>query len=286
MENIQSGKEMIMNTHNHKKDTSPDRNHLKKENNTMNKSGKAGNRKARYAFITALAAVFLIAVSGLIVQPMLAEAKGRFRQPQSADEIMKTLTERLDLTPEQVKAVRPVVEENVMKRNEIRGKSDMERKTRRTEMRKLRWNTETRLGEILTDEQVDRYLELKQEQRKGFKRGRHRGGWMKKGMYKTPEQFIERLSARLDLTEEQRAEAEPIIKESIEKRRLVFEKYREQGLNIRQAMRGEMKEISDATHAELSTILSDEQREKLNTIQEEKRARSGKWMHRHGAKMF
>jgi hypothetical protein len=286
MENIQSGKEMVMNTNNHKKDTSPDRNHLKKEYNTMNKSGKTGNRKARYAFITALAAVFLIAASGLIVRPMLAEAKGRFSQPQSADEIMKTLTERLDLTPEQVEAVRPVIEENVMKRNEIRGKSDMERKTRRTEMRKLRWNTETRLGKILTDEQVDRYLELKQEQRKGFKRGRHRGGWIKKGMYKTPERFIERLSARLDLTEEQKAQAEPIIKESIEKRRAVFEKYREQGLNIRQAMRGEMKEISDATHAELSTILSDEQREKLNTIQEEKRAHADKWMHRHGEKMF
>lgn len=286
MENIQSGKEMIMNTNNHKKDAPADRNHLKEELNTMNKPGKAENQKAGYAFIAALAAVFLIAVSGLIAGPMLAEAKGRFSQPQSADEIMKTLTERLDLTPEQVEAVRPVIEENVMKHNEIWGKSDTERKTRRAEMRKLRWNTEIRLGEILTDEQVDKYLELKQEQRKGFKRGRHRGGWMKKGMYRTPARVIERLSARLDLTEGQTAQAEPIIKESIEKRRAVFEKYREQGLKIRQAMRGEMKEISDSTHAELSTILSDEQREKLNTIKEEKRARSGKWMDRHGSRMF
>jgi Spy/CpxP family protein refolding chaperone len=277
---------MVMNSNNHKKDMSPDRNHIKEEHNTMNKTGETENRKTGHVFIAAFAAIVLITVSGLIVRPMFAEAKGRFGQPQSADDIMKTLTERLDLTPEQVEAVRPVIEEKVMKHNEIWGRSDTERKTRRAEMRKLRWNTEIRLSEILTDEQVDKYLELKQEQRKGFKRGRHRGSWMKKGMYKNPAQVIERLSARLDLTEEQAAQAEPIIKESIEKRRAVFEKYREQGLKIRQAMRGEMKAISDATHAELSTILSDEQREKLNTIQKEKRARVDKWMDRHGSKMF
>jgi hypothetical protein len=279
MENIQSGKEKVMKAKNQKKDASLDTNHLIKED-TMNKTRKTGKRRARYAFFAALAAVVFIAAFGLIAQPMFAEAKGRFGPPRSADEIMQTLTERLDLTPEQAEAVRPVIEEKINARNEIRGKTDTDRKARHAEMRKLRWYTEIRLSEILTDEQVDKYLELKQEQRKEFKRGKHRGGWMKKGMHKTPEQVIERLSSRLDLTEEQAVQAAPIIKESIDKRRVVFEKYREQGLQVKQAMSSEMQAIGDATHAELATILSDEQMEELNAIKEEKRARMYKWMDR------
>ena len=285
MENIQSGKEKVMNTKNQKRDASPDTNHLIKED-TMSNSRKTGQRRGRYAFFAALAAVVLIAAFGLIAQPMLAEAKGRFSPPKSADEIMQTMTERLDLTPEQVEVVRPIIEEKVMKHNEIWGKTDTDRKAHRAEMRKLRWYTEIRLSEILTDEQVDKYLELKQEQRKEFRRGKHRGGWMKKGMHKTPEQVIERLRSRLDLTQEQAVQAGPIIKESIDKRRVVFEKYGEQGLKVKQSMRSEMQAIGDVTHAELATILSDEQMEELNAMKEEKRARVEKWMDRSGPMGF
>jgi Spy/CpxP family protein refolding chaperone len=248
----------------------------------MNKTRKIRKGREMYAFFATLAVVVLIAAFGLMAQPMLAEAKGRFGPPKSADEIMQTLTERLDLTPEQAEAVRPLIEDKINVHKEIREKKDTDRKARRAEMRKLRWNTEIRLSEILTDEQVDKYLELKQEQRKEFKRGRHGGGWMKKGMHKDPEQVIERLRTRLDLTEEQAVQAGPIIKESIDKRRAVFEKYREQGLKVKQAMRSEMQVIGDVTHAELATILSDEQIEELNAMKEEKRARIEKWTDRSG----
>jgi Spy/CpxP family protein refolding chaperone len=281
MENIKPGKEKVMNTNNQKRDASPDANHLIKED-IMNKTRKIRKGREMYAFFATLAVVVLIAAFGLMAQPMLAEAKGRFGPPKSADEIMQTLTERLDLTPEQAEAVRPLIEDKINVHKEIREKKDTDRKARRAEMRKLRWNTEIRLSEILTDEQVDKYLELKQEQRKEFKRGRHGGGWMKKGMHKDPEQVIERLRTRLDLTEEQAVQAGPIIKESIDKRRAVFEKYREQGLKVKQAMRSEMQVIGDVTHAELATILSDEQIEELNAMKEEKRARIEKWTDRSG----
>jgi len=272
-----------MTTQKQKKEVSPDANNIRREE-TMYKTAKTG--KGIYVFFAALAAVAFIAALGLIAQPMTAEAKGRFGPPRSADEIMQTLTERLDLTPEQAEAVRPIIEEKVKTRDEIRGRTDTDRKDHRAEMRKLRWNTEIRLSEILTDEQIDEYLELRQEQRKEFRRGRHHGGWMKKGMHKTPDQVIERLRSRLALTEKQAVQAGPIIKESIEKRRAVFEKYAEQGLKVRQAMRSEMQAIGDATHAELATILSDEQREEFNTMKEEKRARMDKWMGRPGQEEY
>jgi hypothetical protein len=285
MENIQSGKEKAMNTKNQKRDASSDIKHLIKED-IMNNEKNSGKRKGRYAFFAALSVVILIAAFGLIVEPMFAEARGRFGQPRSADEIMQTLIERLVLTPEQVEAVRPIIEEKVIKRSEIWGAADTDRKERRAEMRKLKWYTEIRLSEILTDEQLDKYLELKQEQRKEFRRNRHRGGWMRKGMHKTPEQVIERLRSRLDLTEEQALQAGPIIEESINKRRAVFEKYREQGLKVKLAMRSEMQAIGDATHTELEAILSDEQVEELDSMREEKRARMERWMDRPGPKGF
>jgi len=283
MENTESGKEKVINTRNHKKEESPDKNYRRKEY-TMHKTAKTG--RGRYALVAALAVVVLIAASGLIAQPMFAEAKNRSGPPGSADEVMQVLTERLELTPEQVDAVRPIIEEKVKTQYEIWGKKDADRRARRAEMRKLRWNTEIRLSEILTDEQVDKYLELRQEQRKEFKRGRHRGGWMKKGMHKTPEQVMERLRSRLDLSEEQAVQAEPIIKESIEKRRAVFEKYAEQGLKVKQAMRSEMQEIGDATHADLAAFLNDQQKDELNAIKEERRARADKWIDHRGSRGF
>jgi len=281
MENIQSGKEKAMNTKNQKRDASPDINHLIKED-FMGNAKNTGKQKGNYAFFAVLAAVVVIAAFGLIAQPMFAEARGRFGPPGSAHEIMQTLTERLDLTPEQVQAVRPIIEEKVKMRTGIQGKTDTDRKAHRAEMRKLRWYTESRLSEILTDEQVDKYLELIYEQRKAFRGDRHRGGWMKKGMHKTPEQVIERLRSRLALSEEQAVQAAPIIKESIEKRQTVFENYREQSLKVKQAMKSEMQAIGDETNAALSTILSDEQMADLKAMKEEKRARMERWTDRAG----
>jgi flagellar motility protein MotE (MotC chaperone) len=109
---------------------------------------------------------------------------------------------------------------------------------------------------------------------------------MGKGFNRTPEQVITRLTDRLVLTEEQAAEIEPIIKESIEKKREVFDKYGEKRQEFRQTMRDEMQAIGDETHKQLSNILTDEQIEDLRTIKEERRARMNKWIGRPGPKRY
>lgn len=252
----------------------------------MNKQGKREKRTSRYIFFGVSGALALLAAFVLIAQPMLADAKGRFGRPGSADEIMQTLVDRLGLTPEQVEAVRPIIEEKLIQQNEIRQRTDTDRKARRAEMRKLRWDTEIRLSEILTDEQVDRYLELRQEQRKEFKRGKHRDGWMGKGMHRSPERVVERLRDRLNLSDEQTIKAEPVIKEGIEKKRAIVEKYREEGFKVKKAMRGEMQAIEDETHAKLAPILNDTQKEKLDAMKEQKRELKHRWMDRHGAAAY
>jgi Spy/CpxP family protein refolding chaperone len=257
-------------TKNQDRKAAPDKNHLTKED-TM-KTVKTAKRISRGPIYLTLAAGFIIAL-GLITQPLMAKNKGRFGPPRSPDEIVQTMTDRLDLTSEQVEAIRPIIEEKALKMSEIRDRSGTDRRAVRTEMQKLRWNTEMKLGEILTEEQVDKYIELRQEQREKMHRGKFRREKMGGGFNKTPEQVIERLSARLDLTEEQAVEIEPIIKESIEKKRQIFDKYSEQGIQVRESMRNEMQSIGDETHDRLSTVLTNEQMEELLIIKEEKRAR-------------
>ncbi len=250
-----------------------------KKNETKEVTMKADNikkkRATRYAVFTVLAAGFIIIAFGLIAQPIMAKGRGWYGPGRSADEIVQTLTDRLDLTAEQIEAVRPIIEEKTELMKEIRDEKGAYRKQTRSEMHKLMMNTDIQLGRILTDDQVDKYLELKLEQREQMQRGKFRGGKMRGQFSKTPEQKIERLSTILDLTEEQTEQIEPIIKESMEKRQ-----------EVRQAMRDEMHAIGDETHGQLSTILTDDQIEKLNSIKEERRARMDSRMDRSGRMGF
>jgi len=270
-----------MNRSNHKRKAVSDKKPLTKED-TMKVINNKKKRTGRYAISTILAAGFIIIILGLIAQPLMAKGKGRFGPPRSPDEIVQTLTDRLDLSDEQAEAVRPIIEEKSLLMKQIRDKKGSYRKESRSEMRRLKWDTDIQLGRILTDEQVDKYLELKQEQREMRHSGKDRGAKMRGQFSKSPEQKIERLSTILDLTEEQTVRIEPIIKESMEKRQEVFDKYSDQGQQVRQAMKNEMQAIGDQTHEQLSTILTTTQMEKLTIIKEERRARKDRRMDRPG----
>lgn len=274
-----------MNRNNQIKETAQDENNLKKEA-MMKTSITIRKRSDRSLLFMTLAAGLFIITIGLLTQPFSAEARGRFGTPKSPGLIMERLTERLDLTDEQVEAVRPIIEEKIEKMTAIREKRGTDRRAARTEMQKLKWDTEVRLNEILNEDQIEKYLELRQDMRTKRHRGKFRGDGMGKGFNRTPEQVIERLTDRLDLNEEQAAAIEPVIKESIEKKRGIFDKYGEKRSEVRDAMRSELRAEGDETEAELSTILTDEQMEDLRTFKEQKRARMDKRMNRPGPMGF
>jgi len=268
-----------------KREATSDKKPLTKED-TMKAINHEKRSVGRYAIFTVLATGFIIIAFGLIAQPLMAKGKGRFGPPRSPDEIVQTLTDRLELSAEQIEKVRPIIEEKLLLMNGIRDRKGNFRKETRSEMHRLQMDTDMQLGRILTDEQVDKYLELKQEQREMRHSGKGRGGKMRGQFNKSPEWKIERLSTILDLTEDQTVQIEPIIIESMEKRQEVFDKYRDQGQQVRQAMRSEMQAIGDETHAQLSTILTDEQMEELNTLREERHTRMERRMDRPGHMRF
>ncbi len=235
----------------------------------MKTAGTIKSKTRGRIIFTTLAAGLLIIAFGLITQPFSAEARGPFGGQKSPDQIMERLTERLDLTDVQILAIRPVIEEKILKMNESRTKAGPDRQTARAGKMRLKWDTTIKLNEILTDEQIAKYLELRQE-----RHGKFRGNKMGKGFKMSPEKVIEHMTERLDLTPEQAEAITPIIEESIEKKQAVFEKYG----GVRQTMRNEMQTIGDETETELSTILTNDQMEDLRTFRNNKRAHMDKRM--------
>jgi len=93
------------------------------------------------------------------------------------------------------------------------------------------------------------------------------------------EQRLQKTVERLNLTGEQKAEVEAILRDSAEKRQVVLESYgfkngERPKLRVRQmrSMRGELNEISEGTTRQLSTVLSDAQMAEYEIIKEEQKA--------------
>ncbi len=267
------------------KHVSKETNNPKKED--VMKTSKTINKQfGRNLLFTTLAAALFIAAVGFLTGPFSADARGRFGAPKSPELIIERLTDRLDLTDEQVEAIGPIIEEKFEKMTAIREKSGTDRWAARSEMQKLKWDTQIRLNEILDEDQIEKYLELRQDMRAKRHSGKFRGDRIGKGFNRTPEQVIERLTDRLDLSEEQAAAIEPVIKESIEKKRGIFDKYGEKRREVKEAMRSELRAAGDETEVELATILTDDQMEDLRTFKEQKRARMDERMNRSGPMEF
>jgi hypothetical protein len=276
-----------MNHNSQIKEAVQNRNHLKKEDKMETKTNILKRKRKSRSYITIVLTtwIFIIGI-GLLTQPFLAEARGPFGINKTPEQIIERLTVRLSLTDEQILAIQPIIEEKVQKMNEIRAERGADRQAARIEMQKLRWDTEIKFNEILTEEQIEKYLELRQEQRGKFSGGKSRGHRMGKGYNMTTEQVIERMTARFNLTGEQAAAIEPIIKESVEKKRAIFDKYGENRFEVRQAMRDEMQTVGDETETELSGILTDEQMEDLRAFRDQRREWRDKRMNRPGPMGF
>ena len=111
-------------------------------------------------------ALMLIAVAA--AAPLEAQRGGR-GFGMSLDDRMTALTERLELDEEQVVKVREILQAQVDSRRErfqgVRG--SMDRDAMMAMIQEMREETETRLAEVLSDEQMEKYREYVAEQRQG-----------------------------------------------------------------------------------------------------------------------
>lgn len=86
---------------------------------------------------------------------------------------------------------------------------------------------------------------------------------------------LEEIRARLDLSEEQRAAADPILRASFERRAALVQQARaggeRPGFRELRRLRGELDAIAEETDAELAPILTSEQASEWSAIQAELR---------------
>ncbi len=85
-----------------------------------------------------------------------------------ADQRLAQLTEQLDLTNVQVKQLKPVIDQQTKKQQELFENAGDDRAKMRTEMTKLRDETDKAYAEVLSEEQMEKYMELRlQRMRRG-----------------------------------------------------------------------------------------------------------------------
>ena len=118
----------------------------------------SGSTRSRRT-LTVLVASFALA---LFATPVLAQQGQGGRQMMDPDERLAALTERLDLTDEQVKELKPIVEEQTKKQEVIFQNASGDRETMRAEMIELLDETEEAYAEVLTEEQMNQYREMMQ----------------------------------------------------------------------------------------------------------------------------
>lgn len=109
--------------------------------------------------LTVLVASFALAV---FATPALAQQGQGGRRMMDPDERLAQLTEQLDLTDEQAKELRPIIEEQTKKQEEIFQNASGDRETMRADMMKLLDETEKAYAEVLTEEQMNQYREMMQ----------------------------------------------------------------------------------------------------------------------------
>jgi len=90
-----------------------------------------------------------------------------------ADQRIAQLETQLELTDAQVEQLRPIVEEQTRKQRELFAGGSGDRETMRSEMAKLRDQTDEQFAEVLSQEQMKKYRELRQQRsRQGRASGR------------------------------------------------------------------------------------------------------------------
>ncbi len=112
------------------------------------------------AAITVFVALFALALAST---PALAQQGPGGRRMLSPDERLAQFIEQLDLTDEQATQMKPIIDEQSKKQQELFANSSGDRETMRAEMMKLMEETDEQYAEVLTEEQMNKYREMRQQ---------------------------------------------------------------------------------------------------------------------------
>lgn len=137
----------------------------------MRRNGEG--RGVRLAMPTIVA---MLALVGLAAPGLAQQGPPQGRGMPSVDERLAQMTEQLQLTEEQATKVRPILEKQDRQRQELFETYGGDRETMRTEMRKLIEAGDQELAGVLTEQQMKKHVEQRQQRMRQGRPGGRQGG--------------------------------------------------------------------------------------------------------------
>lgn len=122
--------------------------------------------------------IWLTGVIGLVLLAVVAapaEAQQQRRRGLDPEARMEMLKEKLALTDDQVSALEPIFAAHDQKRHELFESQSAERQAMREQMNALWREMDEDLAAVLTEGQMQKYLEHREQRRQEFRQGQ-RGG--------------------------------------------------------------------------------------------------------------
>jgi hypothetical protein len=179
--------------------------------------------------------------------------------PEGAGFIIKRLAPRLDLTDDQRIEIEQLFDDYNEKILDVRSQY-------LPEIKKINDQIFSSLREKLNEEQIEKMEHLqsridRMHKRVPFRRRSHGKGPAHFREQPSAKELLDSMGEQLDLTPEQAELISPIIAESIEKKRNLFEGHRGMDRSERPMMREEMDRIDAQTEEDLAQILSEDQLE-------------------------
>ena len=204
------------------------------------------------------------------VAPAIGQNYEILSSTKNPDEIVSALKERLELSKDQEENIRSIIVEDFEKRDVLKKKYAEDDSTDELslliEQRRLTKQTEGRIEEILTEEQMAAYEAFKEE---------YLAKAQREARARITDEAILIMKERLQLTEEQADIVLPIIDQAMKERQAMMQKFRGGGgrgdMSAMRGMREEMERIDERTEERLSKILTEEQMEEYKKIKEEQR---------------
>jgi periplasmic protein CpxP/Spy len=101
------------------------------------------------------------------------QPQGQRRGMPSVDDQVKMMSDRLNLTPDQQTKIKPILEDQRTQAQALRKDESLSDDDRRNKMRTLRESTNSKIRDVLTDDQKKQFDEMQQQMRD---RGRQQPG--------------------------------------------------------------------------------------------------------------
>jgi Spy/CpxP family protein refolding chaperone len=123
----------------------------------------------KYVRTFALLAIFLLGAAAFAQQNPSPQpppgGQGQRRSMPSVDDQLKMMTDKLGLTADQQAKIKPILEDQRTQAQAVMKDDSLSQDDKRTKMRSLHESTNSKVRDLLTDDQKKKYDEWQQEMR-------------------------------------------------------------------------------------------------------------------------